>query len=116
MQTTPEEVQSKNPTELLRDQVLLLQELQRSVQEMNETQTRMLESLSGLHAITERSREEQVNVNVVDINMPFGSMVGFIVKWSIASIPAALVLGAIGVVIWLLLMVVFGGVFSAFGS
>ena len=31
-------------------------------------------------------------VNIVDIYMPFGSMVGFMVKWAIASIPAILIL------------------------
>ena len=31
-------------------------------------------------------------VNIVDIYMPFGSMVYFMVKWAIASIPALLIL------------------------
>lgn len=31
-------------------------------------------------------------VSVVDINMPFGSMVGFMVKWAIAAIPALIIL------------------------
>ena len=31
-------------------------------------------------------------VNIVDIYMPFGSMVSFMVKWAIASIPALLIL------------------------
>ena len=31
-------------------------------------------------------------VNIVDIYMPFGSMVVFMVKWAIASIPAILIL------------------------
>jgi hypothetical protein len=34
-------------------------------------------------------------VKVVDIDMPFGSMVIFMIKWSLASIPAAFILGAI---------------------
>jgi hypothetical protein len=29
---------------------------------------------------------------VTDIHMPFGSMVGFMVKWVIASIPAIIIL------------------------
>jgi len=35
-------------------------------------------------------------VVVTDIDMPFGSMVAFMVKWSIASIPALLILIVIG--------------------
>jgi hypothetical protein len=35
-------------------------------------------------------------VSVVDVNMPFASMVGFMVKWSIAAIPAFLILFVLG--------------------
>ena len=35
-------------------------------------------------------------VAVVDINMPFGSMVGFMIKWALAAIPAFLILAVIG--------------------
>ena len=35
--------------------------------------------------------EQTSEVAVVDINMPFGSMVAFMVKWAIASIPAMLI-------------------------
>src|SRR4051794_21149849 len=38
-------------------------------------------------------------VSVVDINMPFASMVGFMVKWSIAAIPAIIILAAIGALV-----------------
>jgi hypothetical protein len=34
-------------------------------------------------------------VVVVDLDMPFGSMVSFIFKWTLASIPALLAIGAI---------------------
>lgn len=42
---------------------------------------------------------DQNRVVVVDVQMPFFSMVGFMVKWSIAAIPAFLILLFIGVVI-----------------
>ena len=42
-------------------------------------------------------------VNIVDIYMPFGSMVFFMVKWAIASIPAILIL--------MVLFAIFGGFF-----
>lgn len=35
-------------------------------------------------------------VRVVDIDMPFGSMVSFMVKWALASIPALIILSLFG--------------------
>jgi hypothetical protein len=35
-------------------------------------------------------------VRVVDINMPIGSMVAFMLKWAIASIPALIILSFAG--------------------
>lgn len=48
-------------------------------------------------------------VAVVDIQMPFGSMVVFMVKWALASVPALMLLGAIFGVC----MIIFGGIFLA---
>ena len=39
------------------------------------------------------------NVTVTDIRMPFGSMVEFMVKWAIASIPAFIILFLIGMMV-----------------
>ena len=36
------------------------------------------------------------NVTIVDVKMPFMSMVIFMVKWVIAAIPAFIILGLIG--------------------
>lgn len=47
-------------------------------------------------------------VVIVDIQMPFGSMVVFMVKWAIASIPAMLILGLIGLVLSVFLAVATG--------
>jgi hypothetical protein len=49
-------------------------------------------------------------VSVVDVNMPFASMVGFMVKWAIAAIPALLILAAIGAIVAALLAGLFSGV------
>jgi hypothetical protein len=43
-------------------------------------------------------RELPATVVVTDIRMPFGSMVTFMVKWAIASIPAAIILFALAAV------------------
>ena len=45
-------------------------------------------------------------VSVVDVKMPFGSMVLFMVKWALASIPAFFILFVFG----LILGALFGGV------
>lgn len=39
---------------------------------------------------------DELSVRVVDIKMPFWSMVVFMVKWAAASIPALLILAAVG--------------------
>ncbi len=44
-------------------------------------------------------------VTVTDIDMPFGSMVVFMLKWALAAIPAGLILVLLGVI----LSVAFGG-------
>ncbi len=41
----------------------------------------------------------RTEVVVVDVSIPFGSMVILLVKWAIAAIPAAVILG---VLFWLL--------------
>ena len=50
---------------------------------------------------------EDSKVQVTDINMPFFSMVWFMVKWVIASIPAIIIL-------WLLI-IAFGGIVTGLG-
>ncbi|MCB1736006.1 MAG: hypothetical protein H6981_14455 [Gammaproteobacteria bacterium] len=51
-------------------------------------------------------------VTVVDIRMPFMSMVVFMVKWVIASIPAMLILG----LIFMAFSVVFRGALMQIGT
>ncbi len=42
-------------------------------------------------------------VTVIDVDMPFWSMVQFMFKWALATIPAALMLVLLGAMIWLVL-------------
>ena len=56
-------------------------------------------SVSEVSATVDVSR-----VKITDIKMPFGSMVVFMIKWAIASIPAIIIL-------WMLFMM-FGGVLT----
>jgi hypothetical protein len=52
------------------------------------------------------------HVVVTDIHMPFGSMVGFMVKWAIASIPAVIILLLLGMGLSLILRTIFTGMLS----
>ena len=55
----------------------------------------------------------RMQVVVTDIDMPFMSMVVFIVKWTIAAIPAMIILFVLGTIAAVLL----GGIFhSMFGG
>ena len=51
-------------------------------------------------------------VSVSDVSMPFGSMVVFILKWTLASIPAMLII----FIIALIIAGLFGGLFTALQS
>lgn len=42
---------------------------------------------------------DPVRVSVVDFDMPFGSMIVFILKWAMAAIPALLILAFLGVMV-----------------
>ena len=55
--------------------------------------------------------ENQSEVTIVDVKMPFGSMVVFMVKTAIAAIPAVIIL----MVIFTVLGLIFGGVFAGLG-
>lgn len=51
-------------------------------------------------------------VSVSDVSMPFGSMVVFILKWTLASIPAMLII----FIIALIIAGLFGGLFTSLQS
>ncbi|QSV12890.1 hypothetical protein [Photobacterium ganghwense] len=57
------------------------------------------------------AENDKQEVTVVDVKMPFTSMVIFLVKLTIASIPAVIILS----IIFALLMAVFGGMFHGMG-
>ena len=51
----------------------------------------------------------RTRVVVTDVDMPFGSMVVFMVKWGIAAIPAVLIL----TVVWFIVAAMFAGAFAS---
>jgi hypothetical protein len=42
---------------------------------------------------------QSIRVTVVDFDMPFTSMIGFMIKWALAAIPAMLILGFIAFIL-----------------
>lgn len=46
----------------------------------------------------EHTAAGRTEVTVVDVQMPFGSMVVFILKWTLAAIPAMLILFILGMI------------------
>jgi len=51
---------------------------------------------------------------VTDIQMPFASMVGFMIKWAIATIPAAIILFVLGAMLSGVLAGMAAGIVAAF--
>jgi hypothetical protein len=109
MDQPEQDILSKNPTELLQEQVLLLRQVNAALTHLQDRQARMHESLARMSAVSRRSTAEAMDVFVTNINMPFWSMVGFILKWSIAAIPAGILFLIIGVLAWIVIAAVFGG-------
>lgn len=58
------------------------------------------------------SNPPRQEIVVTDIHMPFGSMVTFMVKWAIASIPALIILVMLGAALWVFAI----GFFSSWGT
>ena len=56
------------------------------------------------------NEEKEQNVAIKDFNMPFSSMVIFMVKWAIASIPAIIIIW----ILFMLLISIFGSSFTIF--
>lgn len=75
------------------------------VREQNAVIISLLEEIS--HKM-QSSKDRFHHVKIEDINMPFGAMVGLMVKITQASIPAALIVAAP----WLLVTLDFGGMLA----
>ena len=89
-----QEIEKMNPTELLRAQTLLLGEISQSLGELQDMQIAAASDIGRLQRVISEPQTQMSDVSVVDINMRFLSMVWFMVKWVIASIPATVVLVA----------------------
>lgn len=57
------------------------------------------------HSMEENSDERlSLRARILDVDMSIGSMVGFMFKWLIASIPVAIVIGVVYVFIFVLIL------------
>ena len=64
------------------------------------TSTKKKNESKTIEVSTHKGESEQFQpVTIEDIKMPFGSMVMFMVKWVIASIPAMIILFIIGLIL-----------------
>jgi hypothetical protein len=68
---------------------------------------RQNERLIGLLA-KDRNGTALSHVKIDDVNMPFGSLIGFLIKVALASIPAMIILSIIYFLIAAIISVVFG--------
>jgi len=65
-------------------------------------QNELLVNISNLLARSSEIEKEKINhirSRIVDIDMPIGSMVGFIFKWLIALIPIGIILGIFSLIL-----------------
>ncbi len=92
--------QKKSPTDLLQEQTILLSalvEIQKQQRDQIIDLDRKNIKIIQLIANLEKDfLDTEVNhVKIEDVNMPFGALVGLMLKISFAAIPAGIVLGAI---------------------
>jgi hypothetical protein len=53
----------------------------------------------------EMNNQQTTHVTVTDVDMPFFSMVSFMIKWALATIPAFFILAVVGGMLWTILRV-----------
>jgi hypothetical protein len=85
-----------SPVDLLSRQVQLLADLQQMQRQQHEQIERLIAQNQRLIAAFRA-------VKIADINMPFMALVGFIIKVSLAAIPAYIILAIIGFVMFFIL-------------
>ena len=79
--------------------------LKQSVKEDSKTE---INEMAANDSSTSQSHSTQ-KVEVTNIDMPFENMVGFMVKWALASIPAFIILAIIGGIFF----AIFGSIFRS---
>jgi sorbitol-specific phosphotransferase system component IIBC len=116
MNTAEPSNQTPSPTAMLAAQTKSLAELveiQKAQNEQIEELQHQNERIIGALARSERG-SVLTHVKIEDINMPFMALVGFLVKLSLASIPAMLILALLYFLVVVVLGGLFAGLFAAF--
>jgi hypothetical protein len=80
----------KTPVQLLEEQTQALA----SILQLQLAQKELLERIE-----TSLAYQNQRAGKILDVNMPFSSLVGFIMKFVLASIPASIMLGLLSIAI-----------------
>ncbi|MCZ7568845.1 MAG: hypothetical protein M5U01_09690 [Ardenticatenaceae bacterium] len=99
----------QSPELLLAQQVQLLDELRHA---QADQQTLLAQLLHEQEAQRKALADALEEIKVADFNMPFVSLVGFLVKASLAAIPASIILAILGFIVFAML----GGGLFALGS
>jgi len=98
-----------NPTELLQEQVKILRNINIDLEKIYISQIQTEKKVSILPEFSAgmlKNRGVPMSVYVSDVDMQFKTMITFMIKWAIASVPAGIILG----IIVILLLAIFGGV------
>lgn len=104
----------RNPTETLELQLQMLTEIVKDQKEELEIVRAQNEKLFAIGSLIKKFHEKdgQIHVKIDNFNMPFLSMVVFLVKLSLAAIPAYIIMGILTLLVFLL----FGGVSGIFSK
>ena len=76
---------------------------------MSDQETKSGPSVVKITGVSTDKDHNSLNVSIVDIDMPFMSMVSFMVKWAIAAIPAVVILSLIATIAMSILAGLGGG-------
>ncbi len=105
----PSSPTQKNPIEILQEQVIRLNDICRIQQEQVDLLRAQNQQITqALQTITKSTEAKWLlHVKVEDIDVPFGNLVGFLLKMTFAWIPVTIVLG----IIYLFVLSLFGSLF-----
>lgn len=98
-----------NAVDLLREEVTLLREMKTTLAALQDSQIKMQQSLSTLASINAKSTKDGMDVYIQNMNMPFFSMMGFMIKWMIASIPAGIIVMVLFAFVFIAISLLCGG-------
>jgi hypothetical protein len=95
MTSSPATTPTGQPADLLNDQIQLLRSIEARLATNEQAQKQIIQKLASLETIQKEANDDITDVSVTDVDIPFGSMVGLMIKWAFAAIPAGIVIGLI---------------------